>query len=131
MDTLNGRRVSVFSIHAPASEGFALADPKRAMCVPYTGLVYADPVTGDLIRVTLTCIDIPRDSEYTGADLTLEFRSFNIGGRSAGLPSHSVVHFRMVTGQATNEADYSLYRLVSFGANAEIKFGDEVVGEKR
>jgi hypothetical protein len=35
MDTLNGRRVSVFSFHVPASEGFALADAKRMMRVPY------------------------------------------------------------------------------------------------
>ena len=130
MDTLNGRTVSVFSFHVPASQGFGLADSKRTMRVPYKGLLYADPVTGAFIRVAPTCMDIPRDSEYTGADLTLEFRSFNIGGRSAGLPSHSPIHFRMVRGQATNEADYRSYQLASFSSNAEIKFGDEVTEEK-
>jgi len=76
-------------------------------------------------------VDIPRDSEYTGADLTREFRSFNVGGRSADLPSHSLVHFQMAKGVATNEADYRSYRLASFSTNAEIRFGDEVAGEKR
>lgn len=131
MDTLNGRRVSVFSFHVPASEGFALADAKQTMRVPYKGLLYADPLTGAFIRAALTCVDIPRDSEYTGADLTLEFRSFDIGGRRVGLPSHSLVHFRMATGRATNEADYSSYRLAGFNANAKITFGDEIGEEKR
>lgn len=99
--------------------------------MPYRGILFADPATGAFIPVALTCVDIPRDSEYTGADLTLEFRPFNIGGRSVVLASHSVVHFRMVGGQATNEADYSSYRLATFHANAEITFGDEVADEKR
>jgi hypothetical protein len=131
MDTLNGQGVSVFSFYVPASEGFELADVKRTMRVPYRGLLFADPVTGAFIRVALTCVDIPRDSEYTGADLTLDFRSFDIGGRSVNLPSHSLVRFRMVRGQATNEADYSSYRIATFNANAEITFGDEVADEKR
>jgi hypothetical protein len=76
-------------------------------------------------------MDIPRDSEYTGADLTLEFRPFDIGGGSVVLPSHSLVHFQMAKGVATNEADYRSYRLAGFGATTEIKFGDEVLEEKR
>jgi hypothetical protein len=131
MDMLNRRRVSVFSFRVPASQGFALADAKGTVRVPYKGLLYADPVTGDLIRVALASVDLPHDSEYTGVDLTLEFRSFNIAGRRVGLPSDSLVHFQMVRGEATNEADYSSYRLASFSANAEINFGDEAVEVKR
>ncbi len=131
MDTLNGRKVSVFAFHVPASEGFALVDAKRTMRVPYKGLLYADPVTGAFIRMALTCVDIPRGSEFTGADLTLEFQSFDIGGGRAVLPSHSLVHFQMDKGVATNEADYRSYRLASFSANTEIRFGDEVPEEKR
>ena len=131
MDTLNGRSVSVFSFHVPASEGFALADATRTMRVPYKGVLYADPVTGAFIRVALTCMDIPRDSEYSGADLALEFQPFNIEGGNVALPSHSRVHFQMLRGQATNEADYSSYRLASFSANTEITFGEEVPQEKQ
>jgi hypothetical protein len=61
----------------------------------------------------------------------LEFQPFNIEGGSVGLPSHSMVHFQMVRGQATNEADYGSYRLASFSANTEITFGDEVPQEKQ
>jgi hypothetical protein len=130
-DMLGRVRVSVFSFHVPASRGFALEDAKRTIRVPYKGLLYADPDTGSLIRLVLTCVDIPHDSEYTGVDLNLEFRPFDIAGRSVDLPSHSLVHFQMVMGQATNEADYRSYRLANFSANAEIKFGDEAAEEKR
>ena len=130
MDTVNDRRVSVLSFRVPASEGFALAGAKRTMRVPYRGLLYADSNTGAFIRVALTCTDIPPDSEYTGADLTLEFQPFNLGDSTLDLPSHSLLHFQMVSGQATNEADYSSYRVASFSANSETKFGDEAP-EKR
>jgi hypothetical protein len=82
--------------------------------VPYKGLLYADPVTGGLIRLALTCVDIPLDSDYTGVEVTLDFRSFDIAGRSVDLPAHSLVHLQMIGGQATNEADYRSYRLASF-----------------
>jgi hypothetical protein len=120
----------VFSFHVPASDGFVLEDAKRTMHVPYKGFLFADLVTGTFIRAALTCMNIPRDSEYTAADLTLEFQSFDIGGGSVVLPSHSLVRFQMVRGDATNEANYGSYRFASFSADSEIKFGD-AAEEKR
>lgn len=120
MDALKGRRVSVFSFHVPASDGYALVDTNRTVRVPYQGLLYADALTGALIRVEMKCVNIPSNSEYTGAEFALDFKPFTVGGRMLPLPFHSVVHFQMTRGQATNEADYRSYSL--FSTDSEINF---------
>jgi hypothetical protein len=126
-DTLKGRRVSVFSFRVPASEGYALVDTKRTIRVPYRGLLYADPLTSALVRVDIKCVNIPGDSEYTSADVELDFRPFPVRGRLLPLPSHSVVHFQMSRGEATNEADYRSYRL--FSTDSEMKFETDAAEE--
>ena len=85
--------------------------------------------TGALVRVEMDCIQIPLESEYTGADVAVDFSLFDVAGRRIDLPSHSRVHFGMQRGDTTNEADYSAYRLAEFGTDTQIKFGDES-GEK-
>ncbi len=130
-DTLSGRQVLVFSFDVPASEGYVLVDGNRTVRAPYKGLIYADHVTGALVRASIKCVDIPRGSEYTGAELTLDFASFDVGGRSIDLPSHTVVRFQMDRGSAINEATYSSYHIADFSTDSAIRFDAEPVDEKR
>jgi hypothetical protein len=123
--TLNGQTVSVFSFAVPASEGYVLVGRKRTVRAPYKGLLYADPLTGAVIRAALKCFDIPRGFDYTGADLTLDFKPFDVGGSTMGLPSHSLVHLWMVSGEAANEANYRSYRVADFSTDSVIKFDAE------
>lgn len=127
MATLKGRTVSAVSFHMPAADGYLLADSKRTVRVPYTGLVYADPETGAFVRVRIWCVDIPRDMEYEGAEVAIDFKVFLINGRLVDLPSHSVVRFRMEHGDATNEADYNGYRLADFSTDSAIQFDNSAV----
>lgn len=122
---MKGRAVSVYTFHAAMPEGFLLADTSGPVRVPFKGLLYADAGTGALLHAQIECFDIPRGSEYIGADVSVEFSVFNVAGRRIELPSHSRIHFRMQNGSTTNEADYSGYRLAEFGTNSDIKFGDE------
>jgi hypothetical protein len=131
MATVSGRKVSMISFRVSASDGYALADTVRTMRVPYTGLIYTDPETGAFVRIEIRCVDIPRDSEYDGADVDIDFSSFRVNGRMVELPSHSVVRFRMKRGDAANEADYSGYRLADFGTDTQIRFVDESAEEKK
>lgn len=129
--TLNGHEVAVFSFDVPVSDGYVLVDRKRIVRVPYQGQLYADPVTGALIRAELRGVHIPRGLEYVGVDLTLDFKPFDVSGRSIDLPSHSRAHFQMAWGEATNEADYRTYRLAEFTSDSQIQFDTESVEEKR
>ncbi len=120
VDSLKGRRVSVFSFRVPMSDGYVLVDTTGTIRVPYRGWLYADALTGALIRVEMKCVNIPGNSEYTGAEFALDFKPFTVGGRMLPLPSHSVAHFQMTRGGATNEADYRSYWL--FSTDSEMKF---------
>jgi hypothetical protein len=93
--------------------------------VPFKGLLYADAATGALAWVEIQCIGIPRESEYIGAEVTVDFGAFDVAGREFNLPVHSRVCFRMKQGDTTNEAECSGYRIVEFGTDTRIKFGDE------
>jgi hypothetical protein len=94
--------------------------------VPFKGLLYADAVTKTLVRVEIQCVDIPRESEYVGADVTVDFGSFDVAGRGINLPAHSRAHFQMRQGDAINEAEYIAYRFAEFGTSSDIQFADAV-----
>ncbi len=131
MARANGRAVSVYAFHAAMPQGFLLTDSKGSVRAPFKGLLYADAATGALVRVEIECIEIPLESEYTGADVTVDFSLFDVAGRGMDLPSHSRVRFQMKQGDTTNEADYSAYRLAEFGTDTRIKFGDDIGEESR
>jgi len=118
--TLNGRRVNVFAFRVPQSRGYRLVESRRTIQVPFRGFVYADYQTAAVVRLEMKCIDIPADSEYTGADLTLDYKPAEVAGQEFILPSDSRVDFRMVKGRATNEAEYTSYR--RFSADSTIQF---------
>ena len=120
MATLNGRRVNVFAFRVPQSRGYRLVESTRTIQVPFKGLVYADYQTAAVVRLEMKCIDIPADSEYTGADLTLDYKPARVAGQEFILPSHSRVDFQMLRGRATNDAEYRSYR--RFSADSTIQF---------
>jgi hypothetical protein len=130
MVKVSGHALSVYAFHAAMPAGYLLADSKGSVRVPFNGLLYADAANGALVHVQIECVEIPRESEYVGADVAIEFSVFNVAGRSLNLPSHSRVHFRMQNGSTTNEAEYSGYRLAEFSINTGIKFGDAVPENK-
>jgi hypothetical protein len=121
----NGRAVSLYAFQAAMPEGFLLAGATGSVRVPFKGLLYVDTATGALAWVEIQCIEIPRESEYIGVAVTVDFGSFDVAGRELNLPAHSRVRFRMKQGDTTNEAKYSAYRIAEFGTDTRIKFGDE------
>jgi len=121
----HGRAVSLYAFQAAMPEGFLLVEGTGSVRVPFKGLLYADAATGALAWVEIQCIEIPRESEYIGAEVAVDFGSFVVAGRELNLPAHSRVRFRMKQGDTTNEAEYSAYRIAEFGTDTRIKFGDE------
>lgn len=120
-----GRAVSLYAFQVAMAEGFPLAGVAGSMRVPFKGLLYADAATGAVAWVEIQCIGIPRESEYTGAEVTVDFGSFDVAGRELNLPAHSRVRFRMKQGDTTNEAAYSAYRVAEFGTDTRVEFGDQ------
>jgi len=118
--TLNRRRVYVFAFRVPQSRGYTLTESKRSIQVPFEGFVYADYETKAVVRIDMKCVNIPADSEYIGADLTLDYRPAPVAGQEFILPAHYLLHFQMVKGFVTNDAEYTAYR--RFSADVTVKF---------
>lgn len=118
--TLNRRPVYVLAYRVPQSKGYTLTETKRAIQVPYEGSVYVDTETMAVLRLEMKCLDIPKDSEYFGASLTLDYQPAEVAGRQFILPAHFQLHYLMKGGMLMNEADYTNYR--RFSADATIKF---------
>jgi hypothetical protein len=121
--TLNFRVISVFAFRVPQSRGYRLVESGRSIEVPFKGFVYADYETGAVVRISMTCTDIPSDSEYTGADVTLDYRPARVAGQEIVVPAHYLAHMRMAKGEVTNEATFTAYR--QFSADSTLKFDDE------
>lgn len=121
--TLNGRVIYVFAFRVPQSRGYTLVESGRSITVAFTGLAYADYETGAVVRIAIKCTDIPSDSEYTGADVTLDYRTARVAGQEIIVPAHYLAHFRMARGEVTNEATFTAYR--QFSADSTVKFDDE------
>ena len=120
LTVLNGRSVYVFAFRVPQSTGYSLVESRRTIQVPFKGLVYADSVTAAVLRIEMKCIDIPAYSEYTGADLTLDYKPAQVAGEERILPAHYLAHFHMLRGSVTNEAAFTAYS--RFSADSAIQF---------
>jgi hypothetical protein len=117
---LDGHRVYVFAFRVPQSSGYLLRESKRTIQVPFQGFVYADYETRVVVRIDMKCTDIPRNSEYMNAALTLDYKPANVAGREFVLPSHYQLHFQMARGLEMSEAEYTDYR--RFSADATVQF---------
>jgi hypothetical protein len=95
--TLNRRRVYVFAFRVPQSSGYMLTESKRRIQVPFRGFVYADFENKAVVRIEMKCTDIPHNSEYTNASLTLDYKPAKVAGEEFILPAHYLLHFQMVS----------------------------------
>ena len=120
---LEGRRMYVFAFSVPQSSGYLLTESKRTIQVPFQGFVYADYETRAVVRIDMKCTDIPRNSEYLNASVTLDYKLANVAGQEFVLPAHYRMHFQMVSGLKMSEAEYTAHR--RFSADATVKFEND------
>ncbi len=124
--TLDRRPLYVLSYRVPQAKGYTLTESKQRIQVPYQGFVYADPDTLAVVRIEMkiTPLDIPKNSEYLNASLTLDYKPERVAGHEFILPAHYSLHYQMRNGMVFYDAEYTNYR--KFGADTTIKFeGDK------
>lgn len=123
-DTLNGKRVAVFSYSIDQQHShlrLSLSDVAEAV-LPYSGLLYADPISGTVWRVTDHVSDIPRELHVRQMTTVLDYGEVDIAGKSYVLPVHATVTEVTDSGTTRNEITFSSYR--KFEAESTITFGD-------
>ncbi|MEP7353171.1 MAG: hypothetical protein ABI824_08075 [Acidobacteriota bacterium] len=119
---LNGRPMHVFNFRVPAATGYELQARGRTIRVSYRGQVWADMQTSAVMRVQLSCVDIPGNSEYKALDLTVDYKATQVAGKSYILPSQNRMRIRTALDSTTQDSDYKFYR--RFGAEATLVFED-------
>jgi hypothetical protein len=120
--TLRGKRMYVFSFRVaqPKSDYSIYHQPSgRTIVAGYHGLIYADAVTRQIMRIKMEC-DGLEAFPINQVSLTLDYAPTKISDQSFVLPMAAEVRSREGRTLGKNVMQFSLYR--KFGADATITF---------
>ncbi len=119
---INGRaaEVYVYGVQQIHSQWHITYNKKETIIPAYRGRVWVDRESAQVLKLTMTAIDIPRDFPVNMADTTLEYEFVDISGIIFLLPKRATV--LMAEGRLTtkNEIEFRLYR--KFSAESKITF---------
>ncbi len=120
--TLRGRRMAVFNYFIDSghsqysiSYGSSEGDMQRIITA-YSGLVYADPNTGEIDRITFTARDIPKTFPVTSAEETLDYDEQEISGHPYIVPLYAKLYMTAGREKTKNEIQFGNYRKFETGS---------------
>lgn len=121
IENIHGLKVYVYGFHVPKEHGAVVIhrDPDRQIVVPYSGRIFVDPQTFNVLRINST-LDIPVGFPIVLADRMIEYKPILIAKKEYLLPSHSEVHMQDNTRSYVNEVDFKDYH--KFGAESTIHY---------
>lgn len=132
-DTLEGRRMYVFSYRVPQSRGFIVREPRGNTTVAFKGLIYADVETKAVMRIEMQCLDFPFSSSYRTLELKLNYKITRVAEQEFVLPSNFEENFRRASDKAQQlvrfKAQFERYQ--RFTADAQLQFGDDADSGKQ
>lgn len=113
-----------FAYHVDKEHGYSMEDleTRRSYTSAYKGVIYWDPSTNAIMRITLDTIGIPSDFPIREVHITLDYDLTKVGDEQFILPLHYQIDSVADKFTGSNEADFKLYR--KYGAEATITFGD-------
>jgi VWFA-related protein len=120
--TLNGRTLAVFSYRIEISHStYALRVGARTANVGAHGLVYIDPATTTVHRVSMVADGIPIRFPYRESSISVDYEFATIGDRDYALPFAAEVQIRKDNGSyQRNQLTFRNYK--RFGAKSSVKF---------
>ena len=117
-DTLDGRRVAVFSFRAkPVFE--LQVQPGQIVRLGFHGLVYADPSNAAVMRLE-TMTDAPPGYPFEESGWDVDYGVVSLSGRELLLPVRAVTHYRRGQARWKNEIQLSGYR--KYEADSTVTF---------
>jgi hypothetical protein len=129
--TLRGRRMAVFNyfIDSGHSEysidyGAGEGDHQRIITA-YSGLVYADPNTGEIDRIKFIARDIPKSFPVSSAEETLDYDQVDISGNPYIVPLVATLYMTAGRDKTKNEIQFANYR--KFETGSTIFYGDSKI----
>jgi hypothetical protein len=122
--SIGGRRMMVFDFKVPQlPNGYAITEGSRTLIVPFKGSLFADAETKAVMRIQLTCTDIPSVSAYRNVELTLDYKATKVAGQEFILPSHFTINLKRMDADITLDSTYRNYQ--RFSADATIIFDED------
>ncbi len=120
-EELRGNRLAVFEYvvdfkHSTLSLGLG----GYAQFVPYRGLIYADPTSGEVWRITNSPFDIPDSVATKSITTTIDYGSVDIGNRHFVLPITASILLDTGRNNVLNKVSFRDYR--KFEAESKITF---------
>jgi len=127
-EKIQGRAMNVIAFSVPQSKGYSVHDGEgnRDLLLAYEGSVWADAETNAVTKITMKCIDIPRETRLTTVELTLEYKATQLSDQKFILPSRVELLWRnsgtigAPQEEGTNEVEFKSYR--RFTAESNIDF---------
>jgi hypothetical protein len=129
--TLRGRRMAVFNYFIDSghsqysiSYGSSEGDEQRIITA-YSGLIYADPNTGEIDRIKFEAKDIPKSFPVSSAQETLDYDQVDISGNPYIVPLVATLYMAAGREKSKNEIQFANYR--KFETGSTIFYGDSKV----
>ncbi len=123
--TLRGRRVMAFAYRVSQSRSqWHVTYERRMDIVPaYSGLVYVDNKTHEVMRITLNAEDVPATFPVKKAGTILDYDYQDISGHTFLLPLKAQVQMAADDYMTRNDEEFRLYR--KYSATSDITFDSE------
>lgn len=120
--TLRGRRTMAFAYHVAQPHSQWMLDYEHQMHIfpAYSGLVYVDKETHQVLRVTLVSENVPADFPIHQAESILDYDYEKISGQTFLLPLKAENRMRTSDVLTRLDIEFRLYR--KFSTESEIKY---------
>lgn len=123
--TLRGRRMAVFNYfidsgHSNYSIAYGSGAGEQRIVTAYKGLIYADENSGEISRIKLVAVDIPRSFPVSEATEVLDYDLVEISGQQYVCPLMAKVYLTAGREKSKNEIEFRSYR--KFGTDVNITY---------
>ena len=123
MARLRGRNVNIFAFEVPKEAGMSVShlNPDAEVIAAYTGEVFVDAETGQVLRVTSHVIGLPPDFPVKLVERSVDYTPISIEGKVYNLPSHSELQMRDSERLYVNKINFKDYH--KFTVESTIRTG--------
>jgi hypothetical protein len=122
--TVAGRTVYEYSFNVPKAEShFRFKAHKEWLITAYSGTLFVDPKTSDLVRLVVRTEELPAETETCEVETTLDYGKVRLSGALFFLPSATKQVFLGRDGEESDNI-YSFASCRDFGAQSSIRFGE-------
>lgn len=98
---------------------------EQRIITSYKGLIYADPNTGEIARISFVAVNIPKSFPVSAATEILDYDLVDISGQQYVCPMMARLFMTAGREKSKNEIEFRDYR--KFGTESIIKYGKETL----